>query len=126
MLMPGLSKRNVLDALKKRHVYSTLDRNCKLHFTVNGGVMGDVVEQPSEIATVSVKVDDPDANDDVAKVEIYLDGQVVDSAEPGKPQCELATDWKLSEGKHYCFAKVTQADGNVLWSAPIWVMGTGE
>ncbi len=32
ILAPGLSKRNILDALAKRHVYSTLDRNCKLTF----------------------------------------------------------------------------------------------
>ena len=25
------------------------------------------------------------------------------------------------DGKHYYFVKVTQADGNTLWSAPIWV-----
>ena len=24
-------------------------------------------------------------------------------------------------GKHYYFAKVTQVDGNLLWSAPIWL-----
>jgi hypothetical protein len=24
-------------------------------------------------------------------------------------------------GKHYYFVKVTQADGNLLWSAPVWV-----
>ena len=27
----------------------------------------------------------------------------------------------LQPGKHYCFVKVTQADGNTLWSAPVWV-----
>jgi hypothetical protein len=30
ILAPGLSKRNILDALKSRHCYSTLDRNCTL------------------------------------------------------------------------------------------------
>jgi hypothetical protein len=33
--------------------------------------------------------------------------------------------WKTSRkpepGKHYYFAKVTQADGNLTWSAPVWV-----
>jgi hypothetical protein len=24
-------------------------------------------------------------------------------------------------GEHFYYAKVTQADGNVLWSAPVWV-----
>jgi hypothetical protein len=126
MLMPGLSKRNVLDALKKRRVYSTLDRNCKLFFMVNGGIMGDPVDELSQIATVSVKVEDPDPNDAIAQIEFILDGQVVGSAEPGKPRCELATDWELSEGKHYCFVKITQTDGNMLWSAPVWLTSPGN
>ena len=25
-------------------------------------------------------------------------------------------------GQHYYFVKVTQADGNVMWSAPVWVV----
>jgi hypothetical protein len=26
-----------------------------------------------------------------------------------------------SVGAHFYYAKVTQADGNILWSAPVWV-----
>jgi hypothetical protein len=25
-------------------------------------------------------------------------------------------------GAHFYYAKLTQADGNILWSAPVWVM----
>ena len=71
--------------------------------------------------TVAVKVEDPDPDDAIAKVEILLDGKVTETGESGKPQCELEADWSLPSGKHYCFVKVTQADGNQLWSAPIWV-----
>jgi hypothetical protein len=41
--------------------------------------------------------------------------------EPNK-QCRC---WNTSltpePGKHYYFVKVTQADGNLLWSAPVWL-----
>ena len=74
--MPGLSKRNVLDALKKRHVYSTLDRNCRLSFTVNGVPMGDIIEEPVLVATLVVGVEDPDADDAVAKIEVVQKGKV--------------------------------------------------
>ena len=29
-------------------------------------------------------------------------------------------------GRRYFFVKVTQADGNLLWSAPVWVKVSGE
>jgi hypothetical protein len=29
-------------------------------------------------------------------------------------------------GEHFYYAKVTQADGNVLWSAPVWVTQKAE
>lgn len=37
-----------------------------------------------------MKVDDPDLDDAIAKVEFFLDCQVVETVEPDKAQCELA------------------------------------
>ena len=34
----------------------------------------------------------------------------------------MVQDWRTTEpGEHYYFVKVTQADGNPMWSAPVWV-----
>jgi len=53
----------------------------------------------------------------VAKVELFEDGAVV---ETGK-----AAEWTITRspaaGQHYWFVKITQADGDLLWSAPVWV-----
>ncbi len=70
---------------------------------------------------MSVRVGDPDKGDLIAKIELFEDGEVVDTEEPNQESwC-----WNLirapEPGKHYYFAKVTQADGIMLWSAPIWV-----
>ncbi|NQT14171.1 MAG: CehA/McbA family metallohydrolase, partial [Planctomycetes bacterium] len=54
ILAPGLSKRNVLDALANRRCYATRDRNCRLHFTANGAVAGSIVEGPIQTVQVSV------------------------------------------------------------------------
>jgi hypothetical protein len=34
----------------------------------------------------------------------------------------MAVTRKPKPGKHVFFAKVTQKDGNMLWSAPVWVV----
>lgn len=120
ILAPGLSKRNILDALARRHCYSTLDRNCLLTFQVNGAPMGDIIQEPVKEAKVAVTVDDTN-NDATAKIELYQDGVVVQTDEPNATKRNWETTCTPKPGKHYYFAKVTQADGNLLWSAPVWV-----
>ena len=121
ILTPGLSKQNILDALAKRHVYSTLDRNCVLTFQVNGATMGDIIEEPVKKVKVRVVVDDGDKGDITTKIELFEDGVVIKTNEPDAAECWWEPACSPKPGKHYYFAKVTQADGNLLWSAPIWV-----
>ena len=121
ILAPGLSQRNILDALKKRHCYSTLDRNCKLAFVVNGTTMGEIIAEPVSAVAIVIEVADPDAGDSIAKVELFEDGKAVDATESNLPVARLAITRKPKPGKHVYFAKVTQKDGNMLWSAPVWV-----
>ena len=83
--------------------------------------MGDIVDAPMKMVPVKVVVDDPDKGDTTSKVELYEDGKVVEINEPNSEYCL----WKVANarrpGSHYYFIKVTQADGNQLWSAPILV-----
>jgi hypothetical protein len=121
-----LSKQNILDALAKRRCYSTLDRNCMLMFRVNGAYPGDIVGEPVKEVEVAVRVGDPDEGDVIAKIELIQDGKVVDSDEPGKQGRCWSTTSTPAAGKHYYFVRVTQADGNLLWSAPVWVTVAGQ
>ena len=130
IVAPGLSKRNILDALAKRRVYATLDRNCELYFGGGGGeslsrmsifMMGDIVEEPQKDVVLVTAVDDPDEGDTIAKIELYEDGVVVQTDEPNSQKREWDVSLEAEPGKHYYFVKVTQADGNMLWSAPVWV-----
>jgi len=121
ILAPGLSKRNVLDALANRRCYATRDRNCRLHFTSNGAVAGSIIEGPIETVQVSVVVEDPDSDDLVAKIELFEDGVVVETEEPNSSTCQWRTTRTPEPGGHYYFVKVMQKDGNPIWSAPVWV-----
>jgi predicted metal-dependent phosphoesterase TrpH len=121
ILAPGLSKRNIWAALKARHCYSTLDRTCTLFFAVNDALMGDVVSKPVQKVRINVSVDDPDATDKIAKIELFEDGAVVQTEQANAPHHRWKTTCSPPSGQHYYFVKVTQADGNLLWSAPVWV-----
>jgi hypothetical protein len=84
--------------------------------------MGSIVTEPAKSVEVSVTVSDPDENDAVAKVELFEDGNVVETGE--------SAEWKVTRtpdaGTHYWFVNVTQKDRNLLWSAPVWVTVSSE
>ena len=126
ILAPGLSKRNILQALKNRHCYSTLDRNCILLFKVNGATMGDVITEPAKNVSTVISVNDPDPNDRIDRIELFEDGMVVQTDQPNSNSRQWKTKFGPKPGKHYYFVKVTQKDGNLMWSAPVWVTVGGS
>jgi hypothetical protein len=121
ILAPGLSKRNILHALKNRHCYSTLDRNCILMFKVNNATMGDIITEPVKNVSAVISVNDPDPNDQIARIELFEDGIVIQTDQPNSNSRQWKTRFGPKPGKHYYFVKVTQKDGNLMWSAPVWV-----
>lgn len=128
IVAPGLSRRNVWEALRRRHCYSTLDRNCRVYFKVNGALMGDVVAEPSSTVQIAIDIEDPDAADGIAKVELYQDGVVIRADEPDAPVRRFRATYALEPepGTHYYFVKATQADDQKLWTAPVWITVAGS
>ena len=112
--------------MKNRRIYSTRDRNCRLRFLVNGAVMGTILEESAQAVEIQTVVEDADDGDAIARIELIEDGEFVETDEPGKLKCEWKTTRKPEPGQHYYFVKVTQGDGNMLWSAPVWVRIGGE
>jgi hypothetical protein len=90
-------------------------------FRVNAAYPGDIVTEPVQEVQMGIRVGDPDEGDVIAKIELFEDGKVVVTDEPNETSRCWRPDHTPEPGKHYYFIKVTQADGNLLWSAPIWV-----
>jgi hypothetical protein len=126
ILAPGLSKRNILDALKNRRCYSTSDRNCRLRFRVNETPMGEILSDPVESVRITVAVADPGAGDVISTIELFEDGTVIQTDGPNSNERRWKTMFKPEAGEHYYFVKITQEDGNTMWSAPVWVTVRGS
>ena len=126
IVAPGLCKRNIMDALRNRRCYSTHDRNGLVYFAANGAVMGSVVVEPAERVELTVTVKDPDEGDAIAKIDLFEDGKIVLTDEPNATSREWAPARSPESGKHYYFVRITQADGNMIWSAPVWVTVAAE
>jgi hypothetical protein len=63
---------------------------------------------------------DGDAKDATGKIELFEDGVVIQTDEPNATKRTGETTCTPKPGKHYYFAKVTQRNGNLLWSARVW------
>ena len=88
--------------------------------------MGSIVDEPVSTVESYVHVSDPDTDDAIVKIELFEDGKVVATDEPNKNARCWPVSRKPEPGKHYYFVKITQADGNRMWSAPVWVKVSGE
>jgi hypothetical protein len=83
--------------------------------------MGDELTEPLTAPKAVVVLEDPDRGDRIARAELFEDGEVVQSIEPQTERVRWESAPLTTPGKHVYFVKVTQADRQVLWSAPVWV-----
>ncbi len=116
-----LNKANFVAALKARRVFASMDKNSQVVLQANGRIMGERFTNSGAL-NLSVLFANTSGRT-VATVQI-LEGV------PGRngTVSTLASTATFSTtpavGAHFYYAKVTQDDGKVLWSAPIWVTQT--
>jgi hypothetical protein len=69
IVAPTLTKASVLDALRRRHVYATEDKNLKVVIKVNGRLCGDVIS-PIPVRELSIEYRIADADEPNAEYRI--------------------------------------------------------
>jgi len=121
VLLPAgavLNSANFLDALRARRVFATMDRSSQLVFLGNEQIMGSRLrnEGPLNLQVLFAS----SGGHTVSRVQIQ-------EGVPGRngsvtTLVETPThSFTPTLGSHFYYAKVTQEDGDLLWSAPIWV-----
>jgi hypothetical protein len=114
-----LSQASFVEALKARRVFATMDKGSQLVLTANGRMMGERFTNSGPLNLVAHFAST--AGKGVASVAI-MEGVPGRGGAVTQMASEAAVTFTPSVGAHFYYAKVTQADGNVLWSAPVWVM----
>lgn len=118
----SLTEEGLFDAIRERRLYATEDKNLEISYTLDGHMMGSQLgtEEVGENVTIDVTVYDPDYNDAISKVEV-----VVNAGRIAYTWDEIPTSGELSAtipaDYSYYFIRVTQADGNLAVTAPVWV-----
>lgn len=120
ILAETLTEEALYDAMKDRRVYATQDSDLTVYYTLNGAVMGSILPK-SEEAEITVFLSDP-TDEAIGNVEVVVDGgKVIDSAYVGTPSQVL--ELPVSGGYSYYYLRVTQPDGDVAVTAPVWMDG---
>jgi hypothetical protein len=113
-------RSSILAGAKKRHCYGATD-NIVLDVRCDEHVMGDAF-QTGAAPALQIHVL---GTNDLAKVEVLKDSEVVETFTPGTSEYKGAwTDPKSGEGTHYYYVRVQQKDGQLAWSSPFWIRQT--
>ncbi len=122
IITDNFSEEGIYEAIRERRMYSTEDKNLELGYTVNGSMMGSTLSTVPEALDIEVSVADPDKTDSISKVEIVANsGKVVYTwDDPAELTAGLLTA-QLVPSYSYYFVRVTEADGDLAVTAPVWV-----
>ena len=122
ILTDSFTEEGISAAIRALRMYATEDKNLELTYTVNGLMMGSRITEVPDKLNIEVTVNDPDASDSIAKVEVV--------ANSGKVAYTWDNAAQLSSGKlsvtldpsySYYFIRVTQKDGDLAVTSPVWV-----
>jgi hypothetical protein len=118
-LVESLTREHIFDAIRQHRVYTTTDVNMKIIYRVNGQIMGSILSNPSQL-NFDIQVTDPDPNDNITKIEILTKGgAVVYSHDADAASVHISPS--LPAVHKYYFLRVTQADGEMAITAPVWI-----
>jgi hypothetical protein len=134
VLAKDRTKAAILEAMKNRRTYASLDRDIQCRYTVNGKIMGSTLDRP-KVFNFHISISDPDTNepgDKITKIDIVTDGGAVvktyDVPVPG-----YSVEWSpqiANTQSKYFFVRVWNAGGGdapgadpgkpIAWLSPVW------
>jgi len=133
VLATNRTKLAIMDAMKHRRTYASLDKNIQCQYSVNGAIMGSTLNQP-EVFQFEISISDPDVSvpaDKITKLEIVKDGGAVAATYSPTPEFSVKWSPKLQDATNrFFFVRVWNAGGGdapganptepIAWLAPVW------
>jgi hypothetical protein len=120
LLAPGatLGQSALMEALRARRVFATMDKAAQLILTANGRMMGSRFANQGSLA---LQAQFKNSAGRLAAEVVIFEGVPGRNGNVTALVRAPAVSIVPTPGEHFYYARVTQEDGNMLWSAPIWV-----
>lgn len=116
VLAESLTEQSLYEAMGARRVYATEDADLSIYYRLDGAVMGDITGTGNS-HEITVWLSDP--TDAIGRVEVITDGgQAIAGETVDTPSANLTMT--VPGGKHYYYLKITQPDGDIAVTAPVW------
>ena len=121
ILTDDFTEDGIYAALRARRMYATEDKNLELDYTVNGNMMGSIIDVPAKL-NFEISFNDPDRTDSIAKVELVVNsGKVAYTWNSAADLAKGSVSVELAPEYTYYFVRVTEGDGDLAVTAPVWV-----
>lgn len=128
LLAKNLTSTDLYAAMSASRGYATLDKNLRILYTLNGAIMGSVLESADTSYTASIQIEDPDGSpsEAITLVEVISDGGEVVASLPANTVNFESEITFSSNTAHYFYLRVTTAsnvsggEGVTAWTAPVW------
>jgi hypothetical protein len=111
----------IYDAMRNYRIYATEDNDLAIYYTLEGNIMGSILEKDDVGDHLAIKADITDPTDSaIGKVEVIVNGgqsiasEVVDSS-------SKVVEFTVPSHYSYYYLKVTEKDGDIAVTAPVWV-----
>ena len=118
LLSKNLTEDSLYDAMRNHRVYATEDADLEILYTLNGQIMGSILG-PTRNLCAEVTLKDP-TDDAIGEVAVLADGGEVISRQWSQGSAETLY-FQLPAGYSYYYLQITQPDGDVAITAPVWV-----
>lgn len=116
-----LTREAVFDALKERRCYATTGAKILVDFRMDNHMMGEEysISTPDSHPEISVKVR---GTAKIDKIAVVKNSRTIHTHR-GKGSFESFrwTDEEIAKAENHYYIRVTQTDGQMAWSSPIWV-----
>ncbi len=117
------SREGLIAAMKRRQTYGATDNIVLRFYAKRGDAVVPLGGELSAGRPVTFHVEVV-GTANVARISIIRDGKVVYSTEPNRPEAQVSfADMEPVSGpRSYYYVRVEQADGQIAWGSPIWVL----
>ncbi|MBQ7123277.1 MAG: CehA/McbA family metallohydrolase [Oscillospiraceae bacterium] len=122
VLTDNFTEEGIYQAIRDMRMYATEDKNLEIGYTVNGKLLGSTIEEVPEKLNINVTVYDPDASDSISKVEVVVNsGKTAYTWDDPAVLAAGELTAEIDPAYSYYFIRVTEGDGDLAVTAPVWV-----
>lgn len=121
VMADSLTRDNIYDAMRNYRVYATEDNDLSIYYTLDGYEMGSILSDGQTGDTVTLKAELSDPTDaSIGKVQVITNGGLV-LDEKTVSSNEEAVEFTVNNDYSYYYLKITETDGDIAVTAPVWV-----